>query len=227
RAEARAAAARLAAIGELFELRRAERGEREDWAVDTWAAVSAEVSAALCISPAMAGSYLHYAVAMRRRLPAVGEVFAAGGIDYRTFQTIVYRTDLITDRDVLADVDRRLGAAVGRWPAMTQGRLAGAIDKVVARADPDAVRRARDKAAEREVTIGGTQAGIAELYGRLFVTDAHALDRRLDALAATVCEADPRTKAQRRADALGALAARADRLACRCETTDCPAGPRP
>jgi hypothetical protein len=55
RAETRSAAYRLAAIGELFELRRAECGEREDWAVDTWAAVGAEVA----------------------------EVFRAGDIDYR------------------------------------------------------------------------------------------------------------------------------------------------
>ncbi|MCV6985754.1 hypothetical protein H7H78_10035 [Mycobacterium shinjukuense] len=40
-AEAQAAAARLALIGELFELRRVERGECADWAVDTWAAVAA------------------------------------------------------------------------------------------------------------------------------------------------------------------------------------------
>ena len=36
------------------------------------------------------------------------------------------------------------------------------------------------------------------------------------ALAATVCEHDPRSREQRRADALGALAAGADRLGCRC-----------
>jgi hypothetical protein len=45
RAEAQAAAARLDAIWELFELRRKERGEMVDWAVDTWAAVGAEVAA--------------------------------------------------------------------------------------------------------------------------------------------------------------------------------------
>jgi hypothetical protein len=39
---------------------------------------------------------------MRERLPRVGEVFRAGEIDFRLFATIVYRTDLITDRGVLA-----------------------------------------------------------------------------------------------------------------------------
>jgi hypothetical protein len=46
-------------------------------------------------------------------------------------------------------------------------------------------------------------------------------------LAATVCKHDPRTREQRRADALGALAAGADRLGCRCGRDDCAAGTRP
>jgi Domain of unknown function (DUF222) len=46
-------------------------------------------------------------------------------------------------------------------------------------------------------------------------------------LAATVCEHDPRSREQRRADALGALAAGADRLGCRCGREDCAAGTRP
>jgi Domain of unknown function (DUF222) len=47
-------------------------------------------------------------------------------------------------------------------------------------------------------------------------TDAMAFDRRLDELAATVCPADPHTKAQRRADALSALAARVTAMPCWC-----------
>ena len=61
----------------------------------------------------------------------------------------------------------------------------------------------------------------------MFTVDAHALDTRLNALAATVCAHDPRTKEERRADALGALAAGADRLGCRCGRADCAAGKRP
>ncbi|WP_156766896.1 HNH endonuclease signature motif containing protein, partial [Mycobacterium sp. E796] len=52
-------------------------------------------------------------------------------------------------------------------------------------------------------------------------------DKRLTALAATVCPHDPRSREQRRADALGALAAGADRLGCRCGRPDCAAGKRP
>lgn len=227
RVENRAAAAHLVAIGELFALRLSGCSETEEWAVDTTAAVAAEVAAALRISQGLAGSRLRYARAMREQLPTVAEVFKAGDIDIRLFQTIAYRTDLISDREVLAAVDKELAVKVPRWPSMTTGRLAGRIDKIVAKADVDAVRRRKERQAEREISIQDFQGGTSEIHGSLFTPDARALAKALDALAATVCEQDPRSRGERRADAMGALAARADRLGCRCGRTDCAAGGRP
>jgi len=227
RAQNRAAAAGLAAIGELFGYRLARCSETEDWAVDTEEAVGAEIAAALRISQSLAGSRLRYARAMRERLPQVAEVFKAGDIDQRTFQTIVYRTDLIDDRDVLAAVDEQLAVQVARWPSMTQGRLAGQIDKIVGKADADALRQRQQRHADREVWFSDLDGGTSEIRGSMLTPDAHALEKRLDALAATVCQHDPRSRQQRRADALGALAASADRLACRCGRPDCVAGTRP
>ena len=227
RAQNRAAAAALAAIGELFAYRLTRCSDTEDWAVDTEAAVSAEVAAALRMSQGLAASQLRYARAMRERLPKLAEVFKAGDIDQRTFATIVYRTDLITDRDVLATVDGQLALTVVRWPSMTRGRLAGQIDKIVAKADADAVRRRTERRTEREVWFADLEGGLSEIHGSLLSPDAHALDKRLTAVAGTVCEHDPRTRVQRRADALGALAAGADRLRCRCGFRDCGAGKRP
>ena len=65
---------------------------------------------------------------MRERLPKVGAVFQSGDIDYLAFQTIVYRTDLIIDDEILAAVDAELAVKVTRWPSMSRGRL-GAIAK--------------------------------------------------------------------------------------------------
>ncbi len=66
-------------------------------------------------------------------------------------------------------------------------------------------------------------SGITGISGRLYATDAAVLDRRLMQMAHGVCDDDPRTIAQRRADALGALAAGSDRLACQCGSPECPA----
>ncbi|OJZ70063.1 hypothetical protein BRW65_21275 [Mycobacterium paraffinicum] len=227
RAQNRAAAAQLAAIGELFAYRLSRCGECEQWAVDTEAAVAAEVAAELRISQGLAASRVRYARALRERLPKVAEVFKAGDIDYQMFQTLVYRTDLITDPDVLAAVDTTLAANVARWPSMTRGRLGAQVDKIVAKADADAVRRRRQHQVDREIWIGDVVGGTSRIEGSMLTPDAHALDNRLDALAATVCAHDPRSRAQRRADALGALAGGADRLGCRCGRPDCAAGARP
>jgi hypothetical protein len=227
RAENRAAAAHLVAIGELFALRLGRCGQRQEWVVDIEAAVAAEVAAALRISQGMASSRLRFARAMRERLPRVAQVFEAGDIDVWTFRTIAYRTDLITDREVLAAVDRELAVKVPRWPSMTVGRLAGKIDKIVAKADVDAVRRRKEQQAEREVSFQDfVEGGLSEMRGTLLSVDARAVDKALNALVATVCEHDPRSRDQRRADAMGALAVRADRLGCRCGRTDCAAGGR-
>lgn len=222
RQENRSAARRLSTIAELFELRRAERGEAEDWAVDTWAAVGAEVAAALRISLGKAGSYMNYGLAMHR-LPAIAALFTAGDIDMNIFRTMVYRTDLITDHNALKEVDRVLAARAARWPSMTHGQLVREIDRVVITHDRDALRRTRERARDRDVTVWDDNSGLSDVSARLFTADAHALDKRLDAIAATVCRNDPRTAEQRRADALGALAAKAERLMCRCERADCPA----
>ncbi len=223
RTEAQAAAERLVAISELFVLRCRDSGEHEDWAIDTWEAVAAQIAAALRTSVAMASSYLRYAMAMRDRLPEVGKVFQAGDIDYRAFQTIVFRTDLITDAETLVKVDAQLAALLSRCPSITRGRLAAAVDQLVATVDRDAVRRAAKAANDRFVDILGDESGMAAVTGSVFATAGRALDRRLDEFAATVCDADPRTREQRRADALGALAAGAERLVCGCGSADCAA----
>jgi Domain of unknown function (DUF222) len=227
RAENHAAGQRLAVIGELDLLRLRQVGERETWCTDTQEAITAEVAAALTITQGLAASYLYYSRAMRTRLPRVGALLCAGDLDYRMFQTIVYRTDLITDPEVMAAIDAQLAVKAQRWPAMTQGRLAAQVDRIVARIDRDALRRRRERHADREFSIWDSGEGLTEVFGRLITTDAHAVDARLDALAATVCASDPRTRNQRRADAMGALAAGADRLACRCGQRDCPAGRTP
>ncbi|MDC8980598.1 HNH endonuclease signature motif containing protein [Mycobacterium marinum] len=223
RSEAQSAAGRLVAIGELFVLRCRESGERAQWATDTWEAVAAQVAARLRCSVAMGASYLRYAMAMRDRLPLVGKVFESGDIDYRSFQTIVFRTDLIADADVLAKVDAQVAALVSRRPSLTRGGLGAAVDQIVTKVDHDAVRQAHKAASDRYVDVIGNGSGMAWVEGSVVATAGQALDRRLDELAATVCAADPRTRKQRRADALGALAAGIERLVCGCGSSRCAA----
>ncbi|BBY14779.1 HNH endonuclease signature motif containing protein [Mycolicibacterium litorale] len=225
RRENREAAARLTAVGELFALRQTTGGADADkWAADIADAVAAEVAAALNIGHVAACDQVRLARALRDRLRQVAEVFAAGDIDMGLVELLVYRTGLITDPGILARVDGQLAAAAARLTTMTRGKLASYVDGVIARLDPDAVRRRKDSAEKRDVWMTDRLDGMSDIGGSVFTTTAHALDQRLDALAATVCSADPRTAKQRRADAIDALVAGDDRMACRCGTPDCPAG---
>ena len=71
--------------------------------------------------------------------------------------------------------------------------------------DPAGVREPRPTRENRYVEIGPSGPGMAGIWGNLAVTEGAALDDRLDQVAATVCGDDPRTRSQRRADALIAL----------------------
>jgi hypothetical protein len=104
-------------------------------------------------------------------------------------------------------------------------KLDKAIDAWVDRYDPGAVHQTRTRAQDRAVHVGSQYdgSGITGISGRLYATDAAALDRRLMQMAHDVCDDDPRTIAQRRADAQGALAAGSNRLACTCGSPECPA----
>jgi hypothetical protein len=226
RAETVAAARRLAAIAELVARRADGPTDCAHWSCDNWDAMAAEVAAAQGISHAMASGQTYLAVALRDRLPKVAALFAEGTISARLASAIVWHTDLIKDPDTMRLVDSALASDAARFGPMSVTKTAQAIDAIVDRHDPAALRRSRAGARGRHVTIGPAErdSGTAALWGSLLATDAAVLDRRLVQMAEQVCDDDPRTLDQRRADALGALAAGAEHLACGCGSAGCPAG---
>lgn len=166
---------------------------------------------------------------LRNRLPKVCALFAEGAISARLASALVWHSDLIKDPGTLQIIDETLADAANRLGALSVGKAAQAIDAIVHRHDPAAVRRTRIGGRSRDVVIEAEkhQSGTARLWGgSLFATDAAILDRKLTQMAHDVCDDDPRTLAQRRADALGALGAGAERLACGCGNAECQAGPR-
>ncbi|MCW2558376.1 MAG: hypothetical protein JWP55_2340 [Mycobacterium sp.] len=198
---------------------------RDQWCLDNWGAICAEIGAAQQLSTGAASHLLLVGTALRDRLPKVAALFHDGLIAYRLVNTIAHRTGLIKDRDALRAVDAALAAMVQQWGPMSLDKTDQAIDALIAEHDPYALRRTQARARSRAVDVYLDDAsGLASLWGTLFSTDATALDQRLDMLATTVCENDPRTRDQRRADAMGALAHGQDRLACLCGSEHCLGG---
>lgn len=190
--------------------------------IDNCAAVAADVSAAQNISHARAIGQVQFACALAYRLPAVAKVFAAGDIDMRMVAMIINRTTNVED-DVLPALDEAIARRAPRWMKLSGPKLKDRVDQWVADFDPAGVRIPVRVENNRYFEIDPGDAGMAWVSGSLRATDGAALNARLDALAATVCEHDPRTAAQRRADACGPLARGEATLECQCGREDCTA----
>ena len=231
RAESAACALKVAAMAGMLQTAYAADGsaDRDQWCLDNWDAVAAHIGAAQRITHHAASNQLLIAVALHERFPLVAAVFAQGLITYQLVRTVVQRGALVVDPSALHELDRLLADALSTREPMSTAALEKTVDAFVAQVDPRAVRRTETKARGRSVDVGEDEygSGMATVYATLFAHDAKAFDARVDALARTVCPADPRTLDQRRADAVGALAHGADRLACLCDTSDCPAGENP
>ncbi len=225
RMESAVTARKFAAVARLYERRLAEQDvdDREQWCIDGWEQVAAEVAAAQGISRGRAAGQLRYGLALAERLPKLGALFAAGDVDLRVISAVVFRTELMTDDAALTRLDGWLARHASRWSRRSYNKIVEIVDFWIQKLEPAAVRVARETEESRHIGISPLDSGMAEIWGDVRAPDAVAFDRRLDELAATVCPADPRTKAQRRADALSALAARATAMPCACGSPDCPA----
>lgn len=221
RAESGAIARRLAAVGELYARRALEWKDRQLWCADPFEAVAAEVSAAQNISRGRAATQIRYARELRERLPKIAALFSEGAIDFRMVSTIINRTSNVEDC-VIADVDAAVAHLAAAWMKLSGPKLADRIDALIAGFDPNGVRVPPEVDANRYVEVGPTTPGMGGIWANVHAADAAAFDARLDALAATVCASDPRTGMQRRSDAVGALAAGADKLMCACGSPECP-----
>jgi hypothetical protein len=222
RAESAAIARRLGAVGELDALRTVELAECRLWRTDPFEEVVAEISAAQNISRGRAKNQVVAARVLRDELPAVAEVFRTGAIDYRMVVALMNRTENV-EAAVKGQLDRALARHCLKWMRLSDKKLAERIDLWVAKHDPAAVRVPPKVKDNRYVVITETSPGMAGIWASLEVADAAVFDARLDALVATVCDNDPRTADQRRADAMAPMARLETTLPCQCGLPDCPA----
>ena len=226
RVEAAVGARRLAAIAELVGRRCDKPDERAHWACDFWDFAAAEIAAALGVSHSKASGQMQLSLTLRHRLPKVAALFMDGKVSYRVVSAIAWQTELVSGDGPCGLIDTALAERAATFGTLSDYKLAQAIDVWVDQYDPGALRRTRERARTRSLEVGDRDdaSDTTSVWGRLYATDAELLDRRLREMAHGVCDEDPRTMAQRRADALGALAAGADRLVCACGDPECPAG---
>lgn len=223
RQENAAGARRLAAIGDLWELRAPDDDiQKRYWAIDGYAGLVVEVAAALGVSRKRAQAQVDRAVMLRTRLPKVAAVYAKGLIDAVMVAMIVARTDLIIDDDVAQQVDADLAAKIVAWGRLSKPKMEQRIDAIIAASDQAGVHPPKPPSQARYLDLRACGPGAASICGTLDAATAAVLDAALDDLAKGVCKHDPRSHDQRRAAAIDALA-RGARLRCQCGRDDCPA----
>lgn len=226
RAEARAGARRLAAIGELAR-RRVDDDDRS--AFDGWDAAAAEVAAAMTVGHRRASAQMRIAIALRDRLPRVAALYLQGAINSRVVSALTWRTQFVDDAEALALIDAALAEGATKWGRLSDDKLERAIDAWVERYDSDALRGSESTTRSRDFSVGNIDdpAGTTSVWGRLLATDGAVLKRRIADMVQTLCADDPRTAGERRSDAVGAILAGSDRLACACGSDTCPSADVP
>ena len=229
---AAAQARMLAAVAERR--RRAEAAADADpararWACDPVDEAAAQIGCALTVSHGRALSLMDTAVILRDHLPRLNARFLAGQVSERVVARIVWLCALVVDDAVWTQLDDQFAAAATTWGTLSGDKLDTAITVWIHTLDPDAVRRAASAQRGRDFRITGRDhtAGTTTVWGRITSIDAAIAAARLKAMVTSVCPDDPRTTAQKRADAFGAVFAGAFHLNCLCGKPDCPAATVP
>jgi hypothetical protein len=224
RQESMVIAQRLAAVAELLALRTAEVYDEDPdpgfMMVTGFQRTAAEVAAAMNLSPSAASFVVSHALTLQERLPKVAAVLAMGDTDWRTVQLIITRTEYVGD-SVMRKLDGRLAERIARWRCWSRKRTINAVDALVKVMDPDAILERLRRQDKRHVDVSARSDGTAKVEGVVAAAAGSALDKRLDEMADSVCRTDPRTRDQRRADAMEAMA-NGHKLLCLCGVDDCP-----
>ena len=117
---------RCAAIAALLSLRTAEAEDADPdpgYALVTgFARTTAEVSAAMNMSPMAAKHFVGQAETLDTRLPKVAALLADGKTDWRTVQVIIARTELVTE-SLIDQLDTSLAKRIDAWQCWSRRRI--------------------------------------------------------------------------------------------------------
>ncbi|MEC3918252.1 HNH endonuclease signature motif containing protein [Nocardia sp. CDC160] len=210
----------VALMTQLYRIRRAEQLELGVGQLYAGEDAATEIGMALKVSQRSADELIGIGLGLEHRYPATREAFAAGRIDLSRVRAISQTLTNVPE-ELLEQLEPKV-AAYGE--KADPARLRRTARRWLLEADPEG-QALRRKAAEadRYVDVRAADNGTAVVDAVLPAAGGQTLYERLREMASgQVCGKDPRTTAQRRADALVALADGTGRLTCQCGRADCP-----
>ncbi|CAM3937307.1 DUF222 domain-containing protein [Tsukamurella ocularis] len=187
-------------------------------------ALNAQVSTRLRLGPDAADRALTEAVGFIERLPRVFTLVGENCISVRAGQEALRWSRVLTGEqarrfdELIAERLRRDPLELLAIPAVRE-----AADRIVEAIDPHAAEKRRKRAREdRTVVFRAEDDGMAAAYALLPAEDVLEIDARVEEIIETVCDHDPRTIAQKRADGLTARVRGSITLGCKCDQPGCP-----
>jgi hypothetical protein len=175
--------------------------------VDPVRAAALEISARLRISLREADQRIDLALALARDSTATLAALEQGRVDYWRAKTLTDGIAVLADRSTARRVEDELLQVAGE---LSRAGLRTKVATAVAAADPAAAEQRHQRAwQDREVRCRPEPDGMGSTWSLMSAYDTATLDHVLDAAADGLAHAnpgDPRTHAQRRADALAHLA---------------------
>lgn len=157
--------------------------------------------------PALAADFVRVGRALRDRLPATSAALRAGQFGFEAATAIVRAARDIRDPEVLSALDETLSEIA---PTLAPSQIPQAARRILEHLDPELLQPdAAQRHADRSFTLSPMLDGAMSLHGQLDEEGAAVLLSALAPMTTPRGAEDTRTAAQRRADALVELVAKA------------------
>ena len=176
---------------------------------DPWETAASIVSASMALSRHGASRLVTTAVELTERLPRTAALLATGWIGILAAHTIAEETAMVSD-ELMPELDRRISEALAPTRRRTHpprlGPLRKMLTKTVSACDPvGADARAREARRDQDVEMVPLADDRALITAHLTAETAVEIADRIEALASTASEDDPRSLGELRAAGLLAL----------------------
>lgn len=185
-------------------------------------ALEAQVSTLLRLGSTAARIAIETAIGLVERLPKVFALIGENVISPKAGEAALHRSRALDGEQVRRFDELLADRLTMDYEVLSLPALREAADLIVDQIDAEAAERRRRAAIEdRRVSFRPEQDGMAAVFALMPAEDVREVEARVDHVAGTVCDADPRTPAQRRADGWVQLTRGYGTLGCHCETPDC------
>ncbi|WP_336670176.1 HNH endonuclease signature motif containing protein [Tsukamurella sp. USMM236] len=185
-------------------------------------ALEAQVSTLLRLGSTAARIAIETAIGLVERLPKVFALIGENVISPKAGEAALHRSRALDGVQVRRFDELLADRLTVDYEVLSLPALREAADLIVDQIDAEAAERRRRAAIEdRRVSFRPEQDGMAAVFALMPAEDVREVEARVDHIAGTVCDADPRTPAQRRADGWVQLTRGYSTLGCECATPDC------